>query len=457
LVELEVVLANGEFIKADKCSNPDIFWAFRGGGGGSFGVVTSITYKLWQDKPIVDLTMGQMGSVCSMAPLDSIFNLLAKDTNPKPDFTSCGDMPGSEGAWNSVLKQTHAKYGIDDTTASCLLGKFQNLCGRWAKFITDDVYIGIDDRWGTNAQSTIQFRGTIEEAHESFVYKLDNFWSFPGNTSILDAYGVNLRYAMKQFDNYYDYRLRSGQVAPFGPQENYTYAESGVCPNAGSPGKCLSKLLQDMTHQEGIEITIPQMTEPHTTGIMYANYPQPGYNAAGSTGVMGCSRVFDMTNATQYAFWTNMPSPLGGILTGMVLQFSNYWIGGKIANVARDATAIGPSQRDGQFYVTWPMASCPTVITSLKQARIEVGTAYNHYGGFWEPNFEELTWGSNSDRLWEIKKKVDPQHRFSAKGTFGFLPACDTLQHDQILTCMENKKTTGASSGYNGASCPVNA
>lgn len=35
-----MVLANGTAIKANQCTNSDIFWAIRGSGGGTMGIVT---------------------------------------------------------------------------------------------------------------------------------------------------------------------------------------------------------------------------------------------------------------------------------------------------------------------------------------------------------------------------------------------------------------------------------
>ncbi|HEV2365456.1 MAG TPA: FAD-binding oxidoreductase [Caulobacteraceae bacterium] len=43
LLEAEVVTADGRIRLVNACQDPDLFWALKGGGGGSFGVVTRLT------------------------------------------------------------------------------------------------------------------------------------------------------------------------------------------------------------------------------------------------------------------------------------------------------------------------------------------------------------------------------------------------------------------------------
>jgi hypothetical protein len=46
LLEAEVITADGKVRIANACSNPDLFWALKGGGGGTFGVVSKLTLRV---------------------------------------------------------------------------------------------------------------------------------------------------------------------------------------------------------------------------------------------------------------------------------------------------------------------------------------------------------------------------------------------------------------------------
>ena len=45
LLEADVVTADGKIRTVNACTDPDLFWALKGGGGGTFGVVTRLTLR----------------------------------------------------------------------------------------------------------------------------------------------------------------------------------------------------------------------------------------------------------------------------------------------------------------------------------------------------------------------------------------------------------------------------
>jgi len=45
MLEAEAVTAAGKLVVANACQNQDLFWALRGGGGGTYGIVTRVTLR----------------------------------------------------------------------------------------------------------------------------------------------------------------------------------------------------------------------------------------------------------------------------------------------------------------------------------------------------------------------------------------------------------------------------
>ncbi|OJJ84461.1 uncharacterized protein ASPGLDRAFT_1491631 [Aspergillus glaucus CBS 516.65] len=52
-LEFSIVTAAGDLVVVNDHQNSDLFWALRGGGGGTFGVVINVTVRIFDDAPMV--------------------------------------------------------------------------------------------------------------------------------------------------------------------------------------------------------------------------------------------------------------------------------------------------------------------------------------------------------------------------------------------------------------------
>ena len=69
LVSAQVVTADGRILLCDAENEPDLFWALRGGGGGNFGVVTSLTFLTHRTSDLTNFYAG--------FPMESALDVLA--------------------------------------------------------------------------------------------------------------------------------------------------------------------------------------------------------------------------------------------------------------------------------------------------------------------------------------------------------------------------------------------
>ncbi|KAM6494756.1 FAD binding domain containing protein [Amanita muscaria] len=78
VIQLAVVLANGQHVAANAYQYQDLFWALRGGGGGTYGVVVSVTYQTHDIQPTtsVNLTMVFPLPVVAQNAMTELFKIL---------------------------------------------------------------------------------------------------------------------------------------------------------------------------------------------------------------------------------------------------------------------------------------------------------------------------------------------------------------------------------------------
>eukprot|EP01062_Namystynia_karyoxenos_P019979 TRINITY_DN17559_c0_g1_i1.p1 TRINITY_DN17559_c0_g1~~TRINITY_DN17559_c0_g1_i1.p1 ORF type:complete len:641 (+),score=170.45 TRINITY_DN17559_c0_g1_i1:83-1924(+) len=158
VLQFEVVLANGTFAVADKCSNPDLFWALRGGGGGTFGVVVAVQYRLHPISPV-------------------------------------------------VRAQGTVEYH------SSQIGEFGRGVAAWIDFWTD-VSPTLDRRWGgywTLNMHLLYFQGSMADARSTFLDRLESWKNgLPSDLQPL------VKQSAEAFPSYWDERGRGASTDPGG-------------------------------------------------------------------------------------------------------------------------------------------------------------------------------------------------------------------------------------------------
>ena len=87
ILEMTVVTPDGKVVVANSCQNSDLFWALRGGGGATFGVVISTTMTLNPDLPMVQVLWG---GVVSGNTSDHFFDAAAYAFTQYPNLLDAG-------------------------------------------------------------------------------------------------------------------------------------------------------------------------------------------------------------------------------------------------------------------------------------------------------------------------------------------------------------------------------
>ena len=87
VLSAEVVLANGSIITASPCENPDVYWAIRGGGPGTYGVVTSTVVKA---HPMVDVQVQNVAIAPLTSNTSALLDAIAILYEAYPDLNDAG-------------------------------------------------------------------------------------------------------------------------------------------------------------------------------------------------------------------------------------------------------------------------------------------------------------------------------------------------------------------------------
>lgn len=309
---MELVTADGRFLTASDTYNPELFWALRGGGGSTYGVVTSMVVKAFPEMPVTTMTFSL--STGEQVSVDQFWLAVRAYLTDLIKYTDAGN---------------YAHFNINATSGAYIWDmvpwfapnmsrqELQVLAGPFFEAIRD---IGLDLK-------------PVYQEYTNFYDAWDN--SFP-----LESWGSNLaRYGSRLF-----------------PRENWEDSAK------------LSSTFAAIRHvvDQGGAVSAYNVAAAPKSG-----YPDSAVNPAWRKTVL---------HAIDIVSWTQ------DMYTELITIWSNV------------LTA--------DWGTTW--------------RNVSPGSgAYLSESDYIEPDFQQSFWGNNYDRLYKLKKKLDPWDVFYARNAVG--------------------------------------
>jgi FAD/FMN-containing dehydrogenase len=150
LAAAEIVLADGRQVVCDDGREEELFWALRGAGAGSFGVVTSLVYRPVPGPEAVNLHLSWPFSVAASvieawqtwapdAPdeLAASLKVTAKGDAEPPSVDVYAALFGGERGAGGVLGELVTRAGVDPSSSSAERRSFEGTRRYWANLGED--------------------------------------------------------------------------------------------------------------------------------------------------------------------------------------------------------------------------------------------------------------------------------------------------------------------------------
>ena len=90
VLSIDIVTPDGRFVTVDEKNNEDLFWAIRGGGSATFGVVTSMTVKVYPKMTFSGVTFAISSGNGTSVPLDVFWPALEAYWRKFPSYVAQG-------------------------------------------------------------------------------------------------------------------------------------------------------------------------------------------------------------------------------------------------------------------------------------------------------------------------------------------------------------------------------
>jgi hypothetical protein len=108
VLEFTIVTSSGSHLTVNAYSDPDLFWALRGGGGGTYGVLTSVTYNTHPTEPVVLVVLEAL----NITSPNTTQSIVSEFVHFSPNLTDLG-----WGGYSYITPQTFQFFGVSPNTS----------------------------------------------------------------------------------------------------------------------------------------------------------------------------------------------------------------------------------------------------------------------------------------------------------------------------------------------------
>ncbi|KAF2258514.1 FAD-binding domain-containing protein [Lojkania enalia] len=140
-IEFDVVTADGEARTINECSDPELFWAMRGGGGGTYAVLTSYKFQLYPAVPLSAYSF-QANFPMPDGELDITESKVHKDIIRALAQNQLHFSENRIAGYNFFLPDHMVSIQITPTTDDA---NFKDVTSQWHDFLTNYPGLNITD------------------------------------------------------------------------------------------------------------------------------------------------------------------------------------------------------------------------------------------------------------------------------------------------------------------------
>jgi FAD/FMN-containing dehydrogenase len=405
VLELEVVTADGKFVKASACSNPELYWALRGGGGSTYGVVTGGTVKLYKT-PKMLVTRFFVNSTTVEGSAQAAAHFHKQGPTLMEKYGIQGYYYVLPKSFQGVLHQPDEFATLEQAKAGYgpLMAEMERLGG--ATHIAPKHY-----EYKTYKEFYDAEMGPMETEDDD-----DDDDSQTKSAASMSA--MDQRYL-----SWYDGSDGSGPSA-----DDVEHDPMIVAPYIAVSPQPVKK--RDLSKRLVVphKYTIPAYAQPNLDLVLPTRRTYLDSRLLPLEDIKTVNQD-DLARAIKDTFPLGRePRVFGPVIRGFMIG------GGKMHEPAHDALGVNPAWR-GMFYHFIVNAVVGDArhdynISAMANLFPKAG-AYVNEASPHEPAWKDVYWGSNYPRLLEIKKKWDPKNVFWCSPCIG----ADYFTYDDERIC----------------------